>query len=52
MVTYWLELRTGCIYKYEFGTKPYNYKIAWRQVTYCDYSKALQVTARRYLILK
>lgn len=21
--TYWKELRTGCIYKYENGTKPY-----------------------------
>ncbi len=52
MVTYWLELRTGCIYKYEFGTKPYTSKTASRPVAYCDYSKAPQVAARRSLTLK
>lgn len=49
MVTFWMELRTGCIYKYEFGTKPYNYKTAWKQVTGYDYDKALKVAARKYL---
>lgn len=49
MVTYWMELRTGCIYKYEFGTKPYNYKTDWKQVTCHEYTQVLVVAARKYL---
>jgi hypothetical protein len=37
--TYWMELRTGMIYKYEFGTKPYKAETDWRQVSGWDFDR-------------
>lgn len=47
--TYWRENRTGCIYKYEFGTKPYNADTAWTQVTGYEYDKALEEAYNKYI---
>ena len=39
--TYWKENRTGCIYKYVFGTKPYHADTDWEEVTAWDYEQAM-----------
>jgi len=41
MATYWKENRTGMIYKYAFGTKPYNADNAWTQVSGWDYEEQM-----------
>jgi len=41
METYWKENRTGCIYKYAYGTKPYNADTAWTQVAPHDYEEQM-----------
>ena len=36
-VTYWKELRTGCIYKYYGESKPHNVETAWVESTAWEY---------------
>ena len=49
METYWKENRTGCIYKYAFGTKPFNADTEWTQVAPYDYEKQLEDAVQKYL---
>ena len=46
--TFWKELRTGCIYKYEFGKKPFNADIEWKQVTGWDYDESLRIAREKF----
>lgn len=41
METYWRENRTGMIYKYVFGTKPYNANGAWTEAAPHDYEEQM-----------
>ena len=49
MVTYWKENRTGIIYKYAFGTKPYRANENWTEVAAYDYEEQLINATLRYL---
>ena len=47
-VTYWKELRTGCIYKYYGESKPYHAETAWKEVTEWDYLHAMAEALYRF----
>ena len=49
MATYWKNIKTGTIYKYEVGTKPLHADTEWKQVTGWDYDEALRVALERFL---
>lgn len=49
MATYWKENRTGIIYKYAFGTKPYRANGNWTEVAAHDYEEQLINATLRYL---
>lgn len=49
METYWRENRTGMIYKYAFGTKPYNADGAWTEVAPHDYEEQMCNAVLKYL---
>ena len=49
MMTYWKNNKSGCIYKYEFGTKPFNADTEWTQVTGWDYDEAMRIAYEKFL---
>ena len=46
--TYWKNLNSGMIYKYERGTKPLNATTEWRQVTQYEYDQQINRLANLY----
>lgn len=49
MATYWKENRTGIIYKYAFGTKPYRANENWTEVAAYDYEMQMADAMLKYL---
>ena len=48
--SFWKEVRTGCIYKYEVGVKPFRAdQGAWIQVSGYEYDKALEDAYKKFL---
>ena len=47
-ITYWKNLRTGCIYKYYGTAKPLNWATEWKQVAGWDYDEALRIASEKF----
>lgn len=49
MATYWKENRTGMIYKYTYGVKPYLADHQWTEVTAWDFEQQQIEMVMRFL---